>query len=87
MYEGGVEPWDVAGREGEATAEARRLADEAASRGCGVPCRDRVLSSFSLLSLSRFSNCSRKSCAQASSYWLAWDPLSRLGSILRSASM
>lgn len=59
-YEGGVvaEECDVDGRDdGEAAAAAaRRLAEEADSRGCGVPCRDRALSSVSLLSRSNCSN-------------------------------
>lgn len=88
-YAGGVgtAECEVEGREaGEATS-ARRLADEADSLGCGVPCRDLELSSFSLLSFNSCSNCIRRSCAQASSYWPSWDcegGLPGVGSILMS---
>lgn len=57
-YEGGVvtDECDVDGRDDGEAAAARRLADEAVSRGCGVPCRDRALNSVSRLSRNNCSN-------------------------------
>ena len=71
-YDGGVmlepsAPYDVEGRSSEAGVEARRLEDEAHSRGAGEPRRDRdESSSLSLLVRSSCSNRKRKSCAHSS---------------------